>query len=253
MRLTFLGHAMVRVELAGTVLLTDPLLRARVTALRWFGPPPDEQLLADVDAVLVSHLHHDHCDPASLRRLGLDVPLVVPSGAEGFFLRRGFRDVVGLAPGEHHRVRGVEVTATEAEHDGRRHPGARNRTALGFVLGGGRRRVYFAGDTDLFDGMADLGSGDGHLDVALVPVTGWGRRLGPGHLDPVRAAEAVRLLQPAIAVPIHWGALRPVWHRAPPVGWTAGPPSELVRRVHHLGLATEVVVLQPGGSLTLPP
>ena len=67
--------------------------------------------------------------------------------------------------------------------------------------------MYFAGDTDLFDGMADLAP---ELDLALIPIWGWGPTIGEGHLDPVRAAEALALLRPRIAVPIHWGTLRPV-------------------------------------------
>ena len=68
--------------------------------------------------------------------------------------------------------------------------------------------MYFAGDTDLFDDLAAIGP----LDLALVPVAGWGAKVGPGHLDPERAAEAVRLLKPKIAVPIHWGTFAPM-HR----------------------------------------
>ena len=55
--------------------------------------------------------------------------------------------------------------------------------------------------------MADLSPG---LDVALLPIWGWGPKLGPGHLDPRRAAEALVLLQPRIAVPIHWGTYHPI-------------------------------------------
>ena len=69
------------------------------------------------------------------------------------------------------------------------------------------RRVYFAGDTDLFEGMATLAP---DLDVALVPIWGWGPSAGAGHLDPRRAAEALRLLRPRLAVPIHWGTYYPL-------------------------------------------
>src|SRR5262249_15506342 len=82
------------------------------------------------------------------------------------------------------------------DHDGRRHPGGASGPALGYVLRGSRS-VYFAGDTDLFAGMAALAP----LDVALLPVAGWGKKLGPGHLDPQRAAAALALLRPRIAVP----------------------------------------------------
>ena len=61
--------------------------------------------------------------------------------------------------------------------------------------------MYFAGDTDLFEGMGALG----RSTSPFVPVSGWGSKVGPGHLDPARAAEAVERLRPKIAIPIHWG------------------------------------------------
>src|SRR3972149_1333552 len=74
----------------------------------------------------------------------------------------------------------------------RRSPPRPPPASLGYLLEDALRRVYFAGDTDLFPGMADLGE----LDVALLPIWGWGPRLGPGHLDPYRAAAALRLPPP---------------------------------------------------------
>lgn len=91
-----------------------------------------------------------------------------------------------------------------ASHDGRRHPLARPVASLGYLLEG-PPNVYFAGDTDLFPGMSALA---GRVDVALLPVAGWGPRLPAGHMDPVRAADAVALIRPRLAVPIHWGTLR---------------------------------------------
>jgi L-ascorbate metabolism protein UlaG (beta-lactamase superfamily) len=250
LRLSYLGHAAVAVELAGTLLLTDPVLRPRVAFLRWTAPTPRLEPLRECAAVLVSHLHHDHCDPRSLALLGRHRLLLVPAGAEEFFARRGFSDVVALRPGQSHQVGPVEVTATEAEHDGRREPLGPRALALGFVLRGGGRAVYFAGDTDLFTGMRGLA---GDLDVALLPVAGWGPTLGPGHLDPVRAAEAVALLRPALAVPVHWAGLRPAWERAAaPRHATPAPALAFAAAVHDRGLPTDVSVVQPGAVLTLP-
>ena len=73
--------------------------------------------------------------------------------------------------------------------------------ALGYVIAGGGRRVYFAGDTELFEEMSELRP----IDLALLPVWGWGPSLNPGHLDPAGAARALALLRPRVAVPIHWG------------------------------------------------
>ena len=89
-RIVFLGHATVLIELEGVRLLTDPLLRGRVVHLRRQVPLVDASVTAGIDAVLISHLHHDHLDLASLRLLGRDTPLLVPAGAGAWLRRRGF-------------------------------------------------------------------------------------------------------------------------------------------------------------------
>jgi L-ascorbate metabolism protein UlaG (beta-lactamase superfamily) len=246
MKLTFFGHASACVELSDTTLLTDPILRRRVSALRWTAALPPREQWAHADAALISHLHLDHCDLPSLARLGHSRTLVVPSGAEPLLRRRGFRNVIGLSPGSTTQVAGVTITAVEAKHDGRRFPVGREVPAVGYLVTAANGSVYFAGDTDLFAGMTDLA---GRCDVALVPVWGWGRSIGDGHLDPVRAAEAVARIRPALAVPIHWGTLRPMWDVRPP---SPQPAQDFAAHAQAEALPTEVRVLRPGGSTNWP-
>ena len=193
--IVFLGHATVLIELDGVRLLTDPLLRDHVAHLRRQVPPPDPATYADIDAVLISHLHHDHLDLASLRLLGLEIPLIVPAGAAELLRRDGFDDITELGVGETTRVGALVVRAVEARHDGRRRPGPRGQRAetLGYVVNG-RRSVYFAGDTELFEDMSSIADAP---DVALLPVAGWGPTLGAGHMDPLDAARAARLIRAA--------------------------------------------------------
>lgn len=144
----------------------------------------------------------------------------------------------------------MSVVATPARHDGRRRPLGAAVDALGFVVEGDGARIYFAGDTDLFDGMAHLG--DGGLDVALLPVWGWGPSLGPGHLDPERAARAVALLRPRVAIPIHWGTLLPVTStvRAAHRRLLTEPPRAFAAHCARLAPGVEVRILRPGGGAT---
>jgi L-ascorbate metabolism protein UlaG (beta-lactamase superfamily) len=246
-RVTYVGHATTLMELDGVRLLTDPILRSRVGPLRRHGPPPPPGLTDELGAVLVSHLHHDHADLPSLRRLDRDIPLLVAPRAGSFFARRGFTSVAELAPGDSVRIGEVEVTATEALHPTERRV-ERDSGAIGFVLAGPRRRVYFAGDTDLFDGMAELGRG---LDLALLPIWGWGPTIGSGHLDPERAARAAALIEPRIAVPIHWGTLYPLGlARLRPAPLRA-PPREFLARMQELAPQVEARVLAPGDATSL--
>lgn len=245
--LTYVGHATVLLDLGGVRLLTDPVLRSRVAHLRRQGPAPDPP--RDLDAVLISHLHRDHLDLPSLRMLDRRARLVAPRGAGEFLRRHGHREVTELAAGESTDVGGARITATPALHDGRRRPfGGPVAAPVGFQVEAAGRRVYFAGDTDLFDGMADLAGG---LDLALVPVWGWGPALGAGHLDPVGAAQAVAMLQPRLAVPIHWGSLfrADLTRRRPEL--LRDPPRDFAAQVAAVAPGVEVRVVEPGASLEL--
>jgi L-ascorbate metabolism protein UlaG (beta-lactamase superfamily) len=243
-RVTYVGHATVLIELDGVRLLTDPVLGAWVGPLRRRGPLPPGGVAEGLDAVLISHLHRDHTDLPSLRRVAPGVPLIVPAGTRAFFEARRFRDVIELAPGRSHRLGPVTVTATPADHELGRGVEAE---PVGFVVEGSRR-LYFAGDTDLFDGMGALGD----LDLALLPVWGWGPTLGPGHLDPERAARAAALLAPRLAVPIHWGTLYPVGLAGLRPRPLSEPPREFAARVRALAPRVEVVIAAPGATVAFP-
>jgi L-ascorbate metabolism protein UlaG (beta-lactamase superfamily) len=204
--LDFIGHSAVVIDLDGVRLLTDPVTRARVGPLRRVEPVPARDRLRGVDAVLISHLHWDHLDVPSLRDLGRDTPMLVPAGAGPWMGTAGFTDVREMAVGASVDVGGVLIRAVPAVHSGYRPPLGPTAPPLGFVVRGSRS-VYFAGDTDLFDGMGELGE---PIDLALIPVWGWGPTLGRGlHLDPLRAAQSLRLIRPRAAVPIHWGTYWP--------------------------------------------
>ncbi len=204
--LEFLGHSTVVVDLDGIRLVTDPVTRARVGPLRRVEPVPGRKHLHDIDAVLISHVHWDHLDVPSLKSLGLGTRIHVPAGAGDWLRGIGFTDVHEQVAGQTIDIGPVQVIGVPAVHSGFRPPLGPTVAAMGYVLTGSRT-VYFAGDTDLFEGMAGL---PGPIDVALLPVWGWGPTLGRGlHLDPHRAAEALRLIQPRAAVPIHWGTYWP--------------------------------------------
>ena len=86
------------------------------------------------------------------------------------------------------------------------------------------------------------------LDVALLPVAGWGSRLPAGHLDPRRAAQALALLQPRVAIPIHWGTYRRVGLSRDPA--TLREPADAFRQLAaELAPDVNICVLPVGGSI----
>jgi L-ascorbate metabolism protein UlaG (beta-lactamase superfamily) len=232
----------VLVEHGGVRLLTDPVLRARLAHLRRHAPAPE--VPAGVDAVLLSHLHYDHLDLPSLNLLPSDVRVLAPAGAGALLGPAGIRHVEELVPGDVTDAGGLRIEATPAEHDDRRRPLGARATPIGFVVRG-RPSVYFAGDTGMFPGMAELAP----VDVALLPVAGWGPKLGPGHMDSEDAAQAAALLRPGVAVPIHWGTLHPRGRRRGT--WFHAPPHEFAARVAELAPDVDVRILEPGGVLEL--
>jgi L-ascorbate metabolism protein UlaG (beta-lactamase superfamily) len=242
-RITYLGHSTTLIELDGMRLLTDPVLRARVAHLRRTSPAADP---GDVDAVLISHGHHDHLDVRSLERLPRAVPVILPRGLGRLLWARGFVDVTEVDEGDETPIAGgVVVRTTHADHAGRPSPG-RTGLTVGFAVVGSRR-VFFAGDTDLFPEMDGLVN---DLDVALLPIWGWGATIGPGHMNPERAAEALMLLRPRIAIPIHWGTLRPLY-RSSRARFLHDPPEAFAAAARRLAPEVAVHVLQPGTGLDI--
>jgi L-ascorbate metabolism protein UlaG (beta-lactamase superfamily) len=240
-RLHWLGHSTVSLDMDGTRLLTDPLLRSRVLHLRR-ADGHSVDVLPGLDAVLVSHLHFDHLHIPSLLRLPRNTRILVPKGSARLLRRRGFGSVEELAAGDETQIGSLSVTGVPAVHDSRRLPVGIRAQPLGFVVRG-TSSVYFAGDTELFDGMTELAP----IDVALVPIWGWGPSLGRGHMNPSEAAEAVRMLQASVAIPIHWGTYFPVQLglRGRPA-FVELPVKEFALRMSELAPDVDVRALRPG-------
>ena len=138
------------------------------------------------------------------------------------------------------------IEVVPAVHPDGRGPHSRvHADAVGFVLNGVGGTVYFAGDTDLFDAMADLGD----VDVALLPIGGWGPTLGEGHLDPDARRAGRRPGRPALVVPIHWGTYSPMRLRSGPPLWLGRPAVDFTEQMHRHGHAGRLRLLDPGQQL----
>ena len=246
--LTFLGHSTVLIDLDGVRVLTDPLLgHVAAGALRRRVPTVSPATLPDISAVFISHGHLDHLDLESIRALPGAPELIVPVGLGRVAAKAARGEVHEMRVGDRLRVGELTLEAVYAEHGRRRSLFTSAESPLGILIVGSTS-VYFAGDTGLFPQMRELA---GRVDVALLPVSGWGLTLGRGHLDPRQAAEAAVRISPAVATPIHWGTLYPLGLRRLVSRRFEGPAEAFRDAVAARGAAIDVRVLEPGQSMPL--
>lgn len=246
--LTYVGHATVLIEMAGVKILTDPVFRSRLWFLRRHrAPSPSRDDLAGLDAVLLSHMHFDHMDYPSLRAIPGDVPIIAPRGARRYLRRKVPQQVVELGEGDRVQVGAITVHGTPSLHNtGFYWPFWFPNSVLSYLIEG-PRNVFFVGDTALFDNLALLGEYY-RIDAALLPVWGFGPYIRGDHLSPSDAATALSMLSPRVAIPIHWGTLRPMGPMWRGMSFLADPPNEFAWVASVLAPETDVRVLLPGES-----
>lgn len=254
LRLRWLGHASTVLDVDGVRLLTDPLLLRHAGLLRRRGAAPRPEDWQGAHAVLLSHLHHDHAELGSLRLLDGVPVLSAPANAR--WLRgRGIGSAVGLTDTQWWQVPGSDarLRLVPAVHVHRPMPHRPNSTH-GFVVATESFRVWFAGDTAPFAAMADIPAlAGGPIDLALVPVGGWGPRLSGGHMDAVQAARACAVVGARSAVPVHWGTLHaPVSRRLPP-GWMDRAGPAFAHAAARVAPSVRVHVVRPGEQIELAP
>lgn len=247
--ITYIGHATLLIETGGVRLLTDPLLRGRVMHLRRHSGRVPDNLLENLDAVLISHLHWDHFDFPSLLQIPGDPLFIVPYGGGKLLKEKGIDKVLEVYLGDRKDIGNVQVRAVYADHGRDFLTLGRKADCLGYMIEG-EYSIYFPGDTDIYPGMARI---TGKLDLALVPVWGWGLTLGSGHMDPGRAATAVQLLQPKVAIPIHWGTYFPIGFGRLAHRFMRRPPRLFKQHTGRQAPQVKLQILEPGETMEISP
>jgi len=246
--INYLGHATMMFSFGEVNILTDPVLSDRVLHLKrrgfsgrkWMSEQPKP------DIILLSHLHLDHLHIPSLKRLPKDVPLIVPRGSGRWLGHVLCRPLIELSPGDDYVIGDVTIHVTYAEHGGALPVIS---LAQGYMLEG-EKLVYFPGDTDVFPQMSELA--EKKIDLALIPIWGWGPTLGAGHLDPESAAKAVALLRPKHVIPIHWASFRPIGPIWEMLSYLHTPGPKFTYYVKQMAPETEIHFLEPGQNFVIP-
>lgn len=215
--ISWLGHSAFLVRMGGKVLITDPIFAEKIDVHfplkpeRIAAPPPGIDSLDQLDAVLISHLDHDHFDLQTLRKLSARFPkaqLLLPAGEEATGRRTGFGIVTGVAVWETIRLGPLSLTALPAKHFGRRDVlGITRSDAFGWEIKGSGRKIYFSGDTAWGNHFAEIRARRGRFDVALVPIGAWKPEpyFAHVHINPEDALLAASTLGARIAIGHHWG------------------------------------------------
>lgn len=258
MKLTYIGHATLLIEIDGVRVLTDPNFEPKLGGFLPRVSPPGLAIeaLPKLDALLLTHAHADHLSFAALDALPRDIPLYAPPAVQRWLVRKGYRHAVPVAPGEETLIGGVVLRAAAARHSGNRYGFDRWRAATNmYLLDAPNWSCFFAGDTALAGDTHRLVERHLHethrdLDLALLPIghaPWWKPGFRRGHLTSRDALDLFDRLRARILVPYHWGTFHHVTSRA----------HDAILRLHeHLVEYPRrhlVKVVEPGQSLTIEP
>jgi len=251
---TWIGHSTLLVQLGGVNILTDPHWGQRASPVGFAGPrrlvPPGMRFedLPPIHAVVISHDHYDHLDVDTVTRLDrtFHPRFFVPLGLKTWMGDLGITNVVELDWWESREFRGLTFTCTPAQHSSGRTLRDQNlRLWSSWVVTGGGKRFFFAGDTGYTKSLAEIGKRLGPFDLAAIPIGGysaWDKR-HPNHVNPEEALQLFEDVGGHLLVPIHFGTFD--MNREP----FAEPPSRLMKAALADGLEEEIALLAPGQSL----
>jgi L-ascorbate metabolism protein UlaG (beta-lactamase superfamily) len=222
LRVTWLGHSTVLLEIDGVRVLTDPVFGERVSPFSFVGPkrfhpvPAALSELPTLDGVLLSHDHYDHLCASTMRALvKSEVPIVTALGVGARLERLGIASerIVELDWSESTMVRGLRLTATPAQHFSGRGATDRNQTLWSsWVLETDRHKVFFSGDTGLTDEFVEIGLEYGPFDLVMLEVGAFHESWGDIHLGPQNALLAHQMLGGGTLLPVHWGTFSLALH-----------------------------------------
>ncbi|NBW81844.1 hypothetical protein EBR21_08825 [bacterium] len=251
LRITWIGHSSMLVEIDGHRFLTDPVWGERASPVSFAGPkrffpaPLPLSEMPKLDAVVLSHDHYDHYCLETIQFLAkTEVPFIVPLGVADRLEEHGIHHsrVREFDWWEEVQIGSVKLACVPARHFSGRTLLDRNTTLwCGWAFIGSTKRFYFSGDSAYFPGFKDIGNRYGPFDVAAIESAAYSPAWPDVHIGPEQAIQACKDVRGNLYLPIHWATFNLSTHN-----WTE--PAE--RLIVAAGKADiEVVFPKPGESI----
>ncbi|HEY9205341.1 MAG TPA: MBL fold metallo-hydrolase [Candidatus Methanoperedens sp.] len=233
MRITYIGHSTILIQDEGFNILTDPFFTVNLPFVkRKILPSMGVEELPEIDLILISHKHPDHCDFNALGKISKSITVVMPQGTSSKVRKMGFQ-INELGYWESKDVGRYKITAVPARHQGR---------CAGYILEGSKT-IYFAGDTRFIESMNELGQ-KFDIDITFLPISG-NRFFGLNMImGPHEAALAAESLKSRLVIPIHFGTFGNI----PLVFSMNGNPLDFINCIGDDRIRKTVKVLDAGES-----
>lgn len=253
LRVTWLGHSTLLIEIDGITLLIDPVWAERASPFTFMGPkrfhapPLALDKLPKIDAVLISHDHYDHLDHETIEALGDSIPLyIVPLGIGAHLEYWGVSadHIVERDWWQEFKLGEVILAATPARHfSGRSMLDSDQDKTLwsGWAAVGPKHRVYYSGDTAMFPEFTEIGDRYGPFDMTMIETGAYNQAWSDVHLGPEQALDAHKMVRGGLYMPVHWGTFDLALH-----SWTE-PVERILAAAEKNGIA--VAVPRPGQSI----
>lgn len=251
LRVTWMGHSSILVEVDGRRVLFDPIFLGRAFPFdwvgpgRWYDPPVPLDGMPDVDAVVISHDHYDHLSYPTIDAIKhWDTRFITPLGVGAHLAYWGVPEdrITELDWWDEVALGDVKLVATPSRHASGRQVFDQNRTLwAGYALVGPEHRVFYSGDTGLHYAFKDIGERYGPFDLVMIEVGAYHRTWPDWHIGPEQAVKAHQWARGDVFLPVHWGLWDLALH-----GWTE-PAERVVVAAKAAGV--KLAMPRPGESI----